>query len=360
MRKLVRKVEVSGIKPIIGADKIELALIGGWQCVVKKGEFKTGDRGMYFEIDSALPVDDERYAFLKERFEKVWKMRNGTVLGSCIRIRTIKMRGEISQGLLLPADMFPETAAFGLGEDCSGFLGVKLYDELDWKYNPRFNQRQARGNFPAFIPKTDEERIQNLPDWWEKYADVEWEVTRKVDGSSMTVFYAPILRHENPVGLCSRNLELKTDEAENPSAFVTAFRDMDLDRKIRAVSVLLDDHEVAMQGELHGIAMNGNRDNLTELRYAVFKMWDISLQKYVEPKTVRELCRQVGLEHVPVLESRFKAFRELPDMESMLKFAEGKTENGNEREGVVFKRSDGNGSESFKVISNRYLLKERE
>lgn len=360
MRKLVRKVEVSGLKPIIGADKIELALIGGWQCVVKKGEFKPGDRGMYFEIDSALPADDERYAFLKDRFEKTWKTRKGDILGSCIRIRTVKMRGEISQGLLLPLDMFPETAGIAEGEDCSEVLGVKLYDELDWKYQPRFNQSQARGNFPAFIPKTDEERIQNLPDWWEKYADVEWEVTRKVDGSSMTVFYAPILRSENPVGLCSRNLELKTDETENVSAFVQAFRDFDLDRKIRAISVILGDHEVAMQGELHGIAMNGNRDNLSELRYAVFKMWDITEQKYVEPKTVRELCRQVGLEHVPVLESRFKAFRELPDMESMLKFAEGKTENGNEREGVVFKRADGNGSESFKVISNRYLLKERE
>lgn len=356
MRKLVRKVNVTGIKPIPGADSIELALIDGWQCVVKKGEFAPGSEALYFEIDSALPVGDARYSFLRDRCLKEWKNTDGRVLDSCFRIRTMKMRGEISQGLLLPVEEFPEVSEVPIGEDCSEALGVRLYDDLDGMYSLKFKSGQQKGPFPSWIPKTDEERIQNLPDYWEKFKDMEFEVTRKVDGSSMTVFYAPSMRPEDPFGVCSRNFEMKMED--DSSSYVSEATREGL-REILKKAYEDKGLELAVQGELNGLGLNGNRDKLTYIQFSVFRMWDISRQCFITSTERLRLCRELGLGHVPMIAYHFKAFRELPDMESMLKFAEGKTENGNEREGLVFKQEDSEAPVSFKVISNAYLLKEK-
>lgn len=352
MRKLVRKMIVDGIKPIEGADKIELVKIKGWQCVVKKGEFKQGDLGVYFEIDSALPIEDSRYEFLKERCSKYWK-NGGEIIASCIKIKTMRMRGEISQGLFLPISEFPELENIEIGEDCSQILHVEHFDELDAKYNERFRCGDQKGAFPSWIPITDEERIQNIPESFEAFADTEFEVTRKVDGSSMTVFYAPEKRQDAAFGVCSRRFELKLDSC---SSYVRMSNQIGLDNVLRQI------HEkyglsLAVQGELNGINLNGNRDNLKEIRFNVFKIWDIEKQQYLTVDERLKICDEFGLTHVPVLKRHFKVFREFSSVDEILKFAEGKTENGNEREGVVFKQEGSEHPFTFKAVSNAYLMK---
>ncbi|MBQ7652484.1 MAG: hypothetical protein IJS15_16110, partial [Victivallales bacterium] len=134
-----------------------------------------------------------------------------------------------------------------------------------------FGRRE--GNFPSWIPKTDEERIQNLADWPDKLKGVLWEVTEKKDGSSMTVFYAPSQRPDNPFGVCSRNFELKRDET---NAWWEAAVKYGLEAKLRSLG-----REIALQGELVGPGMNGNRDLLPERAFRVFRIWDIANQRYV-------------------------------------------------------------------------------
>ena len=186
MRKLASIQQVKNVLEHPNADVLEVAQINGWQCVVKKGEFQSGDLGVYFEIDSFLPASDERFSFLKDpkTFEGVFGYR----------IRTIKLRKELSQGLILPLSLFSELEEVEVGMDVTETLGVLKYEK------PIPIASEAKGNFPSFIEKTDQERVQNLP---RLDTNGLWEKTEKLDGSSMTVFL-----NEEHFGVCSRNLEL--------------------------------------------------------------------------------------------------------------------------------------------------------
>lgn len=146
-RKLATIRKISEIKPIEGADKIELAIIDGWQCVVKKNEFNVGDTCIYCEIDSFLPIKPE-FEFLRTSSYK----KMGDIEG--FRLKTIRMKGQISQGLVLPISVLPE-GPYCNDLDVTEILGIKLYEA------PVLAQLQGqmRGNFPHFISKTDEERV---------------------------------------------------------------------------------------------------------------------------------------------------------------------------------------------------------
>jgi RNA ligase (TIGR02306 family) len=206
-RKLASVRKIAGLQPIAGADKIELAIIDGWQVVVKKGEFKVDDLCVYFEIDSFLPCIPV-FEFLRKGCFKSTKH-----LGDGYRLRTIKLKKTLSQGLALPlADLFVspddkgELAAemrknvfdtYQLGADLTEILGVKKYEiEI-----PASLAGTIKGNFPSWLKRTDQERIQNC------FNDVPkdhcYEVTLKLDGSSLTVY-----KKDGAVSVCSRNLEL--------------------------------------------------------------------------------------------------------------------------------------------------------
>ena len=124
-RKLVYKVTVDEILPIEGADKIEVARITGWRVVVQKGEFKAGDTALFFEVDSSISAHDDRFAFLKERCYKKFLDQSRNLFDECLRIKTIKLRGIYSQGLLLPVTQFCEVRNKALGEDCRDVLYVR-------------------------------------------------------------------------------------------------------------------------------------------------------------------------------------------------------------------------------------------
>ena len=192
-RKLASVRIVKELKDITGANKIQLALIDGWQCVVNKNEFKVGDKCIYFEIDSFLPIEDQ-YEFLRKS-----SFKSTENLGEGFRIKTIKLKGQLAQGLLLPL----ENQELEVGTDLTEELNVKLFE-------PMISANIAgeiKGSFPYFIPKTDQERIQNI--WDEiKNTNDTFEVSTKLDGTSMTIY-----KYDNEFGICSRNWELKINDS---------------------------------------------------------------------------------------------------------------------------------------------------
>ena len=408
MRKLASVVKISKVSPIEGADRLEVAEMDGkgWRVVTAKGEFKAGDPAVYFEIDSALPFDDERYAFLRERCARKFVTKSGELLHTAIRIKTMKLRGVVSQGLLIPLSQFPEIAPSEVegrlmfhnlrrsdsgtetdkiayenvleplfGADVSALLKVEHIDDVAARYAPvqggSPTKFDAYGPFPSsFIPKTDEERVQNLADWFDRYRDMEFEVTAKDDGSSVTMFYSPTVDEENPFGVCSRNMRLKEvmSDGTTPLAWEVA-KKYDVQSKLKALFEKTG-MELAFQGELLGPGVNRNRDLYQEHEWHVFKIWDVKKQEFLLPQARRDLCKEVGLEHVALLAERVRVFGDCrvevdgefaaaKSIDAVLKMAEGKTRRGNEREGIVFKSVE-DPSVSFKAVSNRYLLKQKD
>jgi len=340
MRKMATIRQIDALNPIEGADAIECATIGGWKVVVKKGEFRAGDRSVYCEIDSWIPT--EIAAFLSKGKEpREFEGIRGE------RLRTVKLRGQLSQGLLLNLDhVIPQTNSFPEGEDVSELLGI-----VKWEM-PMNAQLAglARGNFPSEIPKTDQERAQNLVAEIRAAAEsgTEYEVTEKLEGSSMTVYLI-----DGEFGVCSRNLDLK--ETEGNTFWQVARRD-GIEAKMRG---LFGDKNVAVQGELIGPGIQGNIYKLREPEFRIFDIYDVFGGAYLSPMFRRALVEEMGLLHVPVLHTNQNLGT--GSVEEILKFAEGKSVIGDitgpEREGIVFKEA--NGGMSFKAISNKYLLGEK-
>lgn len=361
MRKLATIRLIDEVSPVENADRLEQVAIGGWRVVVGKGEFKKGDKIVYFEIDSALPVNDERYDFLKERCLKRW-MNHGELILETIRIKTIKLRGVISQGLVMPITLFPELALnFNVGDDVTEILGIEHYDELAEKCGRIQGvckiAGNAKGNFPSHIfPKSDEERLQSLSEYFDgRFEDEEFEVTEKFDGSSATYIYSPSNRPDDPFYVCSRNLELKEEEG---NLYWDIAKKYDILNKLKSFYEETG-KELVVQGEIIGPGVNKNRDQYTEHEFRVYRIGDAENHETFTPGVCFETCGKLGLPHVKVIKNRFKAFKELKTMEAFLEFVKGKTDRGHEREGMVFK-SNKNGELHFKVINNDYLLKEKD
>lgn len=334
MRKLATVRKVSEVLPITDADAIELCVVDGWRVVTKKGEFSPGNVCVYCEIDSYLPIRPE-FEFLGKSSYK--KMQDGT---EGFRLRTVKLRGAISQGLLLKPQDFPELSGpLEVGQDVSELLGITLYSPPI----PAELSGLVKGLFPSFIPKTDEERIQNLKEVYSQLREKPYYVTEKLDGSSAT-FYVT----QEGFGVCSRNLELK--ETETNTFWVVA-RKLDLENKLRAIG-----QDLALQGELVGPGIQGNPYKLKEPTVYFFNAFDITEQRRIGLKEIKQLMQDLGTEIVPLLDQEF----ELPyELEDLLELADGKSYITPEaqREGLVIRSLDS--VVSFKVISNVFLLKQR-
>ena len=364
-RKLASIVRIAVVSPIPDADRLEVVEMEGkgWRVVTAKGEFHPGDLAVYFEIDSYLPSDDERYAFLRERCLRKFVSKGGSVLREGLRIKTVKLRGVVSQGLVMPVAKFPELSEGGapldVGRDVTAELHVDHFDEVAEAMRPvegGMGNVDAMGPFPGFIPKTDEERIQNLAEYFTTMRGRLFEVTEKNDGTSVTMFYAPSMDEENPFGVCTRNQRLNApDDDGNVPLPWRAARKYNAETAIRAACDKAK-AELAFQGELVGPGVNANRDFYRDWEWHVFRVWNISAATFLPPGEARELCAAVGLQYVPVIAESMDVFATLTDIDAMLAFAEGKTVRGNEREGLVFKSVDAP-YVSFKAVSNRYLLK---
>ncbi len=344
MRKLATIRTIDAVRPIEGADAIECAVVGGWTVVTKKGEYQPGAQAVYCEIDSWIP--HELAPFLSKGQEP--REYEG-VRGE--RLRTVKLRGQLSQGLLLPftAELAIKIGA-GPGAKFADYVGVDVSDTLGIKkYEPPVPAQLAgevKGLFPGWLQKTDQERIQNLSSELAHWISEShtWEMTEKLDGSSMTVYL-----NNGEFGVCSRNLELKPN-AEN-SLWKVAIKD-NLESKLRA-----EGRNLALQGELVGEGIQGNPYKLRGQAYYVFDVYDIDRGCYFTPEERKALVTKHGIAHVPVLGTL--VMDESTTIADLLKIAEGKSVmgdiNGPEREGLVFKSKQFQCS--FKAISNRFLLK---
>ena len=339
MRKLATIRKIDALRPIPDADAIECAVVGGWTAVVKKGEFKEGDLAVYCEIDSWIP--HEVAPFLSRgNFPRVYNEVKGE------RLRTVKLRGQLSQGLLLPLSILTmvESELFE-GLDVSFPLSITKYEAPI----PAQLAGEVKGLFPSWIQKTDQERVQNLKeefDYWLKEQPV-WEVTEKLDGSSMTVYL-----RDGEFGVCSRNLELKPNETN--SLWKVAVR-ADLELKLRQAN-----RNLALQGELIGEGIQGNPYKMKGQEFFLFDIYDIDANKYLTPAERLTFVGEHDIKHVPVIASNAELYGTLGinSIEEILKFAEGKSVigmTGCEREGFVFKSTTMQCS--FKAISNKFLLK---
>jgi RNA ligase (TIGR02306 family) len=337
-RKLASIRVIDSIGPIDGADAIEVATVGGWKIVVKKGEFAVGDLAVYLEIDSWVPT--ELAPFLSKGKEpREFEGIKGE------RLRTIKLRGQLSQGLLLDLDTaLPFTNSFQDGDDVSEVLNIQKWER---PMNAQL-AGMARGNFPSLIPKTDQERVQNLKKEVAAAAESNavFEVTEKLEGSSMTCYLI-----EGVFGVCSRNLDLK-ETADN--TFWQVARREGVEEKMKAI----DEHwDFAIQGELIGPGIQGNIYNLSKPEFYVFDVYNIQQGTYLKPADRLELVQRMGLNHVPVIHPSWPV---TSSIEGILETAEGQTvllTSNTEREGIVFKEV--NGGMTFKAISNKYLLGEK-
>ena len=342
-RKMASIRKIDAIRPIEGADAIECAVVGGWTVVVKKGEFEAGDLAVYCEIDSWIPIE---VAPFLQKGDRGYEFEG--VIGN--RLRTVKLRGQLSQGLLLPESVAAQAIAPGEificeeGSDVSDVLNIRKWEMPI----PAQLAGEVKGAFPSVIPKTDQERVQNLVE--EVKAAVEagslFEITEKLEGSSMTVY-----RIRGEFGVCSRNLDLR-ETAGN--AFWATARAEDIEAKMMAV----DEHwDFAIQGELIGPGIQGNIYKLSKPEFFVYDVYDIQAGKYLSPEARRALVERMGLKHVPAI----TCGKDLGvgSVEDILQWAEDKSRlnDKQEREGIVFKQT--NGGMTFKAISNKYLLGEK-
>lgn len=358
-RKLATVRVINNIQPIEGADMIELAIVDGWKVVVAKNVgHKVGDMVVYCEIDSFLPIREE-FEFLRKTSYKKMGDKEG------FRLKTIKLRGQVSQGLILPLSVLKNTEIVqtkvtkqvwgnqielfaedgipmvNLGDDVTEVLDIVKYEPPI----PAELSGKVKGLFPSFLRKTDEERVQNLAGEYDSYknSNHKFYVTEKLDGSSATFYFK-----DDVFGVCSRNLELLETEG---NTFWKVARELELEDKMKSLG-----YNICLQGELIGEGIQGNPYKIKGQTVKFFNGFNVDTQENIPFLEYVELIQKLNLKTVPILNFDFS----LPKtIELMLDYADAKSElNSNfDREGVVIRSYDR--TISFKSISNKFLLNEK-
>lgn len=345
-RALVTIEDIKEIKPIEGADKIEVARVRDWWVVVKKDEFKVGMSCVYFEIDSFLPIKPEFEFLLKGSKPKIMIVDGKEIEG--IRLKTIRLRGTLSQGLIMPlAEMTLLSSSplsqYDNGTDITEFMGVIKYEAPI----SACMQNIARGNFPSFLKKTDEERIQNCSKLLDLYKDEPIYISEKLDGTSATYY-----NYEGEFGVCSRNMDLK----ESDSVYWKIAKEL-------KIKEMLPD-EICIQGEIVGDGIQGNPLKLVGQQFFLFNVYDIKDGRYYDFGEMMQFCYERGFNPVPIImenkpmDTTVEQLLELADDKSLLN-------NNCLREGIVVRSMKevkvcerGCPTRlSFKAINNSYLLK---
>ncbi len=362
MRNLVHIEKIHSIEPIDGADNIEMVKLLDWQLVAKRGEFKVGDLAVYHEIDSVTP-DKPEYEFLRDKK---------------FRIRTIKLRGQISQGLALPMSILPE-GKYKEGQDVTELLGVTHYDpehvtnvakEQHSHRNPIvkflfkfamfrslyffFVKKKVKG-WPSFVSHTDEENIQAIfKSVKDKYGDKKFYVTEKVDYQSATYFTRTRgLLREKEFGVFSRTQSKGTKD--DGSLWWKQVEKYDLKKKM-----LSEKFDVTIQGESGDTNVQKNKYQIKGPRFWVFGVEDNQSRRVFNLDEMEAFCKKHKLETVPVLDREFT----LPDtVDELLEYSKGKSALNSQtiREGVVIRLvEDGQKLVSFKVKNPDFLIKHKE
>ncbi|HSW59498.1 MAG TPA: RNA ligase (ATP), partial [bacterium] len=293
MRKLATIRKVDAIKPIEGADAIELAVFGGWQVVVKKSqEIKAGMLVVYCEIDSVFPEKPE-YEFLRQ---------------DKFRLRTKKFRGALSQGLVFKVEEVLKNGDFKEGDDVSQLLGITLYEPPI----PAAISGEVAGAYPSSVPKTDEERVQNLNT--AEFYEIDFFVTEKLDGTSCS-----FILDNNGFHVCGRNWEY-LEAPEQTFWKLAKFYEIESNLKKYYDN---SGSYLALQGEVVGNGIQSNVYNIKGQDIFIFNIFDITKQRYLSSTEYRKVCEEFGLKTVPVVEEKMSVKGKSHD--DFLEYAQGKS-----------------------------------
>ena len=337
VRKLATIQTIVKLEVHPNADKLEIAHVKGWSCVVIKDSFTEGEKIVFIEPDAILPEGRPEWEFMRERG---------------FRIKTIKLRKILSQGLVfnahsLLADKYlPLCEQLGTSPlpdetDVTDLLGIQKYEP----YVPANLSGTVKGNFPEFLHKTDEERVNNIPDILEKYKGTELFMSEKLDGTSCSIFM-----NNGEFGVCSRNLELKETEG---NTFWKIARELRIEQALRGCG------NYAIQGEILGQGIQSNKYNMSGVEFRVFNVYDINARKYLDFEDFKRFVAAIRLETVPLLGTIILNHT----TDQILELVKGNSvlNKNTLREGVVFRpvieRHDSYlGRLSFKGINSDFLL----
>lgn len=374
MRKLAHIEKIEWLEPIEGADRIELAGVMGWQCIVKKSEFKVGDLCVYIEIDSIVDKDNPDFAFLEKRN---------------YRIKTMKMKGVISQGIVFPLSILPINREYRIGDDVTSVLKITQVEDEVPKPKPSSSMQSIKQRhkklfknkvfqklmrhkwfrtiairllspkkktpkFPDWIIKTDEVRLQNMPNVLEEYKGKPMIVTEKLDGTSTSFGLKRVKRNEYDFAVCSRNVRQLTPSQKSyydENVYYEIANKYDIRNVL--LKLLKDNNAttVVLQGETIGEGIQKNKYGIKGFDFYGFNL--VIDGKKVDSTVASHMVKEFGIKWVPILETEFML---LPTVNEMIDFADGTSKIADTlREGLVIR--DHENTTSFKCISNKFLLK---
>lgn len=378
MRKLVTAQRVKNLEPIIGADLIEKATIEGWECVVKKGDFNIGDMCIYCEIDSILPERPE-FEFLRPRK---------------FRIKTIKLKNTISQGIIFPLNIIKiiepsfNISEIKEGDDLQEVMGVKKWDpeqeSITVEKEPEFNDKNefvraykkykyftvrflkklfgiptgtASDDFPSYVPKTDENRVQTSQRGLETHKGKRAYVTEKLEGSSTTY-----------ITIKSKGNFLKRLFSKQPMKFIVCSRNRIVNNRADDRWVIADKYSIsrkmgalgrnfAIQGELIGPKVQGNLYELPERDFRMYLAYDIDEKRYFTLSELKDLANELQIIGVPLLDENHIVHTDTKAYVD-LSIGNSKLNSKKKREGIVIRLAEEN--YSFKSINPEYLLGQKD
>lgn len=373
MRTLAHVEKIEWTRPIEGADRIELVGVLGWQCIAKKDEFKVGDLCVYIEIDSIVDKENPDFEFLEKRNFK---------------IKTMKMKGVISQGIVFPLSIL-KGKQYNIGDDVTKELKITQVEDEAPKQkavDPLLRLRQHHKklcknkvfqwfmkfkwfkkiafkllipkkkpkNFPDWIVKTDETRIQNVPHVLENYKDKPMVVTEKLDGTSTTFGLKKLGKNKYDFAVCSRNVRqediTKKCFYEDNVYHVMAMK-YNVEDVLHKIMNAYNASTVVLQGETIGEGIQKNKYALNSYDFYAFNL--IIDGKKIDSSVATDIVHGYGIKWVPIITAKFKL---LDTVSEMLEYADGKSVlHDTLREGVVIR--DHANTVSFKCISNKFLLK---
>ena len=392
-RELAYVVKIDGISPIAGADRVELAHVGGWRIMVKKGQFQVGDYAIYFEIDSKVP-EKEPFMFLESKHFKVktQKYFKGTVisqgllmalddfiLNSEVPSWVQSLKFQISKGVDIEHEGVTEVigVTYAVEEDNKRkAASVDKYKKMaqrrpnifkkpwakwmmrrEWGRKIMFalfgKKKDKKNGWPSWVSKTDEERVQNMT--WILEDKSEWIATEKIDGTSTTATYRRIGRKKHEFYICSRNVVFdKPDKGcyYETNVYTEMAEKYHFEDVLAALVEKYNLEWATLQGETYGAGIQKREYGLKEHDFVGFNLI-FSDRGRLNSIEAKEILTEYGIPWVPIVDEHFV----LPDtVEELLAIATDKSViDGGMREGLVFRSQDG--ARSFKAVSNEFLLK---
>lgn len=338
-RKLASVQVVLKISNHENSDNLALVCILGWQIVVRRDEIFIGDKVIYCEIDSLLPKNAEwlpssvKDRILKENHQDYF------------RVRTVKLRGQLSQGLIIAIrESLSSLNELDVGADVTDRLGIKKYEPEN--LGGRYCTSNIGIVFPSnFVKKTDEPRIQSYPYLFNDLRGKEYYISEKLDGTSATYFIHP---ETNEFTVCSRNFTRYRPNNDKTCLYWY------IADKLQLENILKNNNNLAIQGEICGPDVQKNLLNLKDLNFYVFNITDLNNYQRLPFNMLISVCDNLHLNTVPILESGNNF--NITNISDLLNKTKG-IYNGtnNQREGLVIRSKDQ--LISFKAINNDYLLK---